>query len=116
MCVLCVQEIAQRQRELQHPSTSAERRRELQEQVQDYENWIKSSKSSISLSDAAIKQYQAAMAALQGEPFCVAIVTVEFYFKNDCHAYPMPAGLADDHAHCHANQVAMVTNWQLQLS
>ena len=80
MCVLCVQRIADWQRELQDPSTSAERRRELQEEVQDYENLIKSRKSDISSLDAVIKQHQAAMAALQGEPFCVAIVTVEFYF------------------------------------
>ena len=81
MCVLCVQEIAKLQGDLQRPSTSAERRRELQEEVQDYENWIKSLKSHISSDDADIKQHQAAMAALQGEPFCVAIVTVEFYLK-----------------------------------
>ena len=80
MCVLCVQGIAGWQRELQHPSTSAERR-ELQELVQEHENAIKFYKSDISSSDADIKQHQAAMAALQGEPFCVAIVTVEFYFK-----------------------------------
>ena len=109
MCVLCVQELAELQGELEDPSTSAERRRELQEEVQRCENRIKSCKSAISSRDAA-------MAALQGEPFCVAIVTVDFFLKSCCHAYPMPAGLADDHAHCHANQVAMVTNWQLQLS
>ena len=81
MCVLCVQEIAGWQWELQHPSTNAERRRVLQERVQPYENVIKSHKSDISSYDADIKQHQAAMAALQGEPFCVAIVTVEFYLK-----------------------------------
>ena len=116
MCVLCVQEIAKLQGELQHPSTSAERRWELQEEVQGYENRIKSHKSSISSDDAVIKQHQAAMAALQGEPFCVAIVTVEFYLKMVAMSTQCLAGLADDHAHCHANQVAMVTNWQLQLS
>ena len=76
MCVLCVQDIAKLQGELQRPSTSAERRRELQEVVQGRENAIKSYKSDISSYDDAIKQHQAAMAALQGEPFCVAIVTV----------------------------------------
>ena len=76
-----MQEIAWRQRELEDPSTSAERRRELQEEVQYCENRIKSCKSHISSDDADIKQHQAAMAALQGEPFCVAIVTVEFYLK-----------------------------------
>ena len=80
MCVLCVQLIAGWQRELQRPSTSAERRRELQEEVQRRENTIKSHKSAISSDDADIKQHQAAMAALQGEPFCVAIATVDFYF------------------------------------
>ena len=48
--------------------------------MQDYENVIKSYKSDISSLDADIKQHQAAMAALQGEPFCVAIATVDFYF------------------------------------
>ena len=69
MCVLCVQWIAANQRELQHPSTNAEWRRVLQEGVQRYENAIKSCKSDISSLDADIKQHQAAMAALQGEPF-----------------------------------------------
>ena len=81
MCVLCVQGIAKCQGELEDPSTSADRRRELQEEVQGHENWIKSYKSGIPSYDADIKQHQAAMAALQGKPFCVAIVTVEFYFK-----------------------------------
>ena len=80
MCVLCVQLIAGWQREVQDPSTSTERRRWLQERVQGYENVIKSWKSDISSLDADIKQHQAAMAAamaaLQGEPFCVAIVIV----------------------------------------
>ena len=121
MCVLCVQRIAGWQRELQHPSTNAKMRRWLQELVQDYENVIKSYKSDISSLDADIKQHQAAMAALQGEPFCVAIVTVEFYFYK-LVAMPTrclvrrPAGLADGHAHLHGNHVAMVTNLQLQLS
>ena len=113
MCVLCVQEIAKLQRELQDPSISTERRRDLQVEVQERENRIKRYKSSISSLDADIKQHQAAMAALQGEPFCVAIATVDFYLKIGCHAYLM---LTDCHAHCHANYVAMVTNWQLQLS
>ena len=80
MCVLCVQAIAKRQGELEDPSTSAERRRVLQVEVQRHENVIKSHKSAISSLDADIKQHQAAMAALQGEPFCVAIATVDFYF------------------------------------
>ena len=67
MCVFCVQWIAKDQRELQHPSTSAERRRQLQEDVLDRENLIKSYKSYITSRDAAIEQHQAAMAALQGE-------------------------------------------------
>ena len=71
MCVLCVQEIARLQGVLERPFTSVERRRELQEQVQGYENAIKSYKSGISSRDADTKQHQAAMAALQGEPFCV---------------------------------------------
>ena len=122
MCVLCVQWIAGWQREVQDPSTNAERRRELQEEVQGYENVIKSCKSYISSFDADIKQHQAAMAALQGEPFCVAIATVEFYFyklvamPTQCFVRRRPAGLADGHAHLHGNHVAMVTNWQLQLS
>ena len=121
MCVLCVQGIAANQRELQDPSTNAERRRRLQERVQHFENLIKSLKSDISSFDADIKQHQAAMAALQGEPFCVAIATVEFYFYK-LVAMPTrclvrrPAGLADGHAHLHGNHVAMVTNLQLQLS
>ena len=85
MCVLCVQEIASCQRDLQDPSTSAERRRELQREVQVYENAIKSRKSRISSYDADIKQHQAAMAALQGEPFCVAIVIV---FNNGLPCLP----------------------------
>ena len=103
MCVLCVQLMAEYRSQLQDPSTSAERRRELQERVQRYENEIMSCKSDISSSDADIKQYQAAMAALQGEPFCVAV------------AEKMVAIPTRGLTHCHANHVAMVTNWQLQL-
>ena len=66
-CVLCVQTIAEYQRELKRPSTSAEKRKVLQGQVQGYEKAIKSFKAHISSYDAEIRQHQVAMAALQGK-------------------------------------------------
>ena len=75
---MCVQMILGFQKELQDPSTTAERRRRLQKKVQDCEkDGIKSFKSKISICDANIKKHQAAMAALQGEPFVLPTDTIE---------------------------------------
>ena len=76
VCFLCVQLIARLKWEMQLPSTSAERWRELQEWVKDYETVIKDHKSRISSHNRVIKLHQEAMATLQGEPFCVAIVII----------------------------------------
>lgn len=58
-----------RLRKLQRPFTSAESKMELQKEVRHYGNWIESCKSTISSSEAAIKQHKVTMAALQGEPW-----------------------------------------------
>ena len=97
VCSLYMQKIAKLQHQRADPFTNAARRRWLQEQVQHYENEIKPYKPHISSYDACIKQIQAAMAALQGEPLCFAKWLL------------MHPDLADGHAHCYANHVAMVT-------
>ena len=72
-----MQRIAIAQIALQDPSIRDEVKRELQEKVQSDERLMEAFKSPIPLLDAEVEQHRAAIAALQGEPFCVAIVTIK---------------------------------------
>ena len=64
MCVICVQEIANAQEELQDPSTPVERREELEGNVQLYESTIQICQQGINENYADLRVQRS---ALQGE-------------------------------------------------
>ena len=64
MCVICVQEIANAQEELQDPSTPVERREELGRIVQGYESMMQTRQQDIKRIEADLSVQGS---ALQGE-------------------------------------------------
>ena len=61
MCVICVQEIANAQEELQDPSTPVERREELEGNVQLYESTIQICQQEINENDADLRVQRSAI-------------------------------------------------------
>ena len=64
MCVICVQDIANAQEELQDPSTPVERREGLGRDVQVYESTIQTCQQEINENDADLRVQRS---ALQGK-------------------------------------------------
>ena len=64
VCVPCVQRIAECKEELDQPSLSVERRKELEEEVQGYERDIQSLKEAIQLNEEEIKERENALRQL----------------------------------------------------
>ena len=64
MCVICVQDIANAQEELQDPSTPVKLREELEWNVQDYESDIQTFQQELKGIDADLRVQRS---ALQGE-------------------------------------------------
>ena len=64
VCVACVQNIAVRQEELDQPSLSVERRKWLEEAVQEYERAIKGDKEAVNGWEEEIKEREIALRQL----------------------------------------------------
>ena len=64
VCVPCVQRIARCKEELDQPSLSVERRKELEEKVQMYEGYIQSLKEDIHRCEEEIKERENALRQL----------------------------------------------------
>ena len=64
VCVPCVQWIAEYKEELDQPSLSVERRKELEEKVQKYEGYIQEVKETIQEYEEEIKERENALRQL----------------------------------------------------
>jgi len=109
MCVLCVQELADCQSQLESPSITAEERWRLQDEVQEYESHILTYKAGIAHCEKKIEEHEAAIASKtekQGEPRARR-------HDNRCQAYQLPCQpsvLVPGRCCCRDNSVAMVTS------